>query len=46
MTQSYHQFADIIDKFPFYNLKFDKNFLKYCKKLKENYALFLKTEKE
>ena len=32
MSQSYQHFAYIIDKFPFYYLNFDKNFLKYCKK--------------
>ena len=33
----YQQFADIINKLPFHNLNFDKNFAKYCcKNLKRN----------
>ena len=30
---------------PFYNLNLDKNFVKYCRKLKENYAGLIKNEK-
>ena len=42
----YQQFADFVSKLSFRDLKFDKNFVKYCcKKLKEIYVGLLKTEK-
>ena len=42
----YQQFADIINRLPFHNLNFDKNFVKICcKKLKEFHVGLLKTEK-
>ena len=37
--------SDIINGLSFHGLNFDKNFVKYCKRLKENYTLFLKFEK-
>ena len=43
---SYQHFTDIINKFSFHNLNFDKHFVKgYGKKLKENHAGLLKIEK-
>ena len=34
-----------MSKFQFYNLNLDKNFVKFCKKLKESHIRFLKIEK-
>ena len=45
-NSGYQQFADVINKSPFHDLNFDKNFVKYCcKKFKEIYVGLFKTEK-
>ena len=36
----------IANRLSFHSLNFDKKFVKYCKKLKENYTCLLKIEKK